>query len=154
MTGDYFTAEDIAQETFLSAYTHMDRFDGTNEKAWLARIAANKCTDYLRSTANRAVPTAEEEMPEPTPEPGMNNSSISSNPSDIYEAEDVINCFTRYCDNLPEGYGDIAKEHFIDGRTAKEIAEEKGSNLKTVQTKIYRAREMLKKNCGKEWLEA
>ncbi|WP_026524446.1 RNA polymerase sigma factor [Butyrivibrio sp. MB2005] len=154
MTGDYFTAEDIAQETFLSAYTHMDKFDGTNEKAWLSRIAANKCTDYLRSAANRAVPTAEEEMPEPKAGPGITSSSISKNPSDIYEAEDVINSFTRYCEDLPEGYSDIAKEHFIGGRTAKEIAEEKGSNLKTVQTRIYRAREMLKKNCGKEWLEA
>ena len=38
--------------------------------------------------------------------------------------------------------------------TAKEIANESGDNLKTIQTRIYRAREMLKKNYRKEWLEA
>ena len=36
----------------------------------------------------------------------------------------------------------------------KEIAEENGSNIKTVQTRIYRAKEMLKKSYGEEWLRA
>lgn len=34
MTGDYFAAEDLTQETFLSAYRHKEEFDGKNEKAW------------------------------------------------------------------------------------------------------------------------
>ena len=50
LTGDYFTAEDIAQETFIAAYRHLDDFDGQNEKAWICRIASNKCIDYLRSS--------------------------------------------------------------------------------------------------------
>ena len=33
MTGDYFAAEDLTQETFLSAYQHKEEFDGKNEKA-------------------------------------------------------------------------------------------------------------------------
>ena len=37
MTGDYFAAEDLTQETFLSAYRHKEEFDGKNEKAWLCR---------------------------------------------------------------------------------------------------------------------
>ena len=45
MTGDYFASEDITQETFISAYEHWGEFDGSNEKAWLCRIAANKCVD-------------------------------------------------------------------------------------------------------------
>ena len=48
MTGDYFAAEDLTQETFLSAYRHKEEFDGKNEKAWLCRIASNKCIDYSR----------------------------------------------------------------------------------------------------------
>ena len=39
---DYFDAEDLAQDTFLSAYKHMSEFDGKNEKAWLVKIATNK----------------------------------------------------------------------------------------------------------------
>ena len=49
LTGDYFMAEDLMQETFLTAYQKYNTFDGNNEKAWLSRIAANKSIDYLRS---------------------------------------------------------------------------------------------------------
>ena len=37
-TGDYFAAEDLAQETFLAAFQKYDTFDGANEKAWIADI--------------------------------------------------------------------------------------------------------------------
>ena len=45
MTADYFASEDLAQETFLSAYEKYTSFDGRNEKAWICRIAVNKCLD-------------------------------------------------------------------------------------------------------------
>lgn len=35
MTGDYFTAEDITQDTFIAAYKNWKSFDGKNEKACL-----------------------------------------------------------------------------------------------------------------------
>ncbi len=155
MTGDYFTAEDIAQETFISAYMHIEQFDGNNEKAWLCRIAANKCTDYLRSAAAKTLPTAYDEMPEPAGGSAEYVAgSITQDPADIYETEDVMNSFTKCCEDLPEGYSDVAIKHFIRGQTAREIAEENGDNLKTIQTRIYRAKEMIKKSYRKEWLEA
>ena len=43
IVGDYFEAQDLTQETFLAAYRNLGSFDGTNEKAWLTRIATNKC---------------------------------------------------------------------------------------------------------------
>ena len=42
MTNDYFIAEDLTQETFLSAFQKLKAFDGRDEKAWLCRIATNK----------------------------------------------------------------------------------------------------------------
>ena len=47
LTNDYFVAEDLTQETFLTAYQHLSEFDGKAEKAWLCRIASNKCIDYI-----------------------------------------------------------------------------------------------------------
>ena len=57
LTGDYFMAEDLMQETFLSAFQKYDSFDGSNEKAWICRIATNKSIDYMRSAGRRSVPT-------------------------------------------------------------------------------------------------
>ena len=62
MTGDYFVSEDIAQETFISAYKHFEDFDGNNEKAWICRIATNKCIDYLKSSARRIIPETEDKV--------------------------------------------------------------------------------------------
>ena len=48
--GDFALAEDAVQETFIKAYSHLDRFRGeSNEKTWLMRIAVNICRDMLRS---------------------------------------------------------------------------------------------------------
>ena len=55
MTGDYFAAEDITQETFISAYQHLKDFDGNSKKSWLCRIASNKCIDYMRAAKRREV---------------------------------------------------------------------------------------------------
>ena len=96
LTGDYFAAEDLTQETFLSAYRHLEEFTGQAEKAWLCRIAGNKCVDYLR---------------------------------------------------------EAALAHYVEGRTAAEIAAESGTGISTVKTQIYRAREQLKKSLGKELLK-
>ncbi len=59
------TAQDLAQETFLSAYLHSESCPAENEKAWLARIAVNKAKDYLKSAYNRRVCAAPDgQLPE------------------------------------------------------------------------------------------
>ena len=42
LTRDAATAEDLTQETFLSAYLHRDKLPKGYERQWLGRIAANK----------------------------------------------------------------------------------------------------------------
>lgn len=142
LTGDYFAAEDLTQETFVAAYTHYDSFDGQNEKAWICRIAGNKCVDYNREAARRNIPTMEEEMPE--------QGSSDNDPLKLYVGKEVMERLKTCCEMLPEPYCKIAVRYYIQGKTAKEIAEESGNNLKTIQTQIYRAKEMLKKYLRRE----
>lgn len=146
LTGDYFAAEDLAQETFIAAYQHRNEFDGQNEKAWLCRIASNKCIDYKRSAARRIVPTIEEDLPK--------DCLIDRNePLQKILNREVLEEFKECCNALPPPYNTIALQHFLEGRSAKEIAEQTGINVHTVQTQIYRAREKLKKSYGKELLK-
>lgn len=49
MTGDRATAEDLAQETFLLAWTHIDELrEPTAARSWLFAIAANTARRHLR----------------------------------------------------------------------------------------------------------
>ena len=52
----------MTQETFLAAWRAIDRCPPGFEKQWLARIAANKAKDYLRSAWVRRVNTPGDEV--------------------------------------------------------------------------------------------
>ena len=143
MTGDYFTAEDITQETFISAYQHLKDFDGQSEKAWLCRIASNKCVDHLRSAKRREVATSDDDL-------SLMEDTSNESPLKQYVTSEVLSTFKASCDTLPEPYRTSAKLHFEEGLTAREISKRSGQPLKTVQSHIYRAREMLKKKIRKE----
>ena len=58
---DYHEAQNLSQETFLSAYRHIDSYQGDNYKPWIARIATNKAKDYLNSAYHRRVMLADDE---------------------------------------------------------------------------------------------
>lgn len=141
MTNDYFAAEDLTQETFLSAFRNLKNFDGANEKAWLCRIATNKCIDYQKQAARRVIPYEDVEL-------GTGQSSDGIPENSCMENEVYLE-LKRQCGNLKPPYDMIARMYFVEERRAEEIAESTGKNLKTIQTQIYRARAMLRKKYGK-----
>ena len=57
---DYGEAQNLTQDTFLSAYQHIDDYQGASYKPWLIRIASNKAKDFLRSAYHRKVETADD----------------------------------------------------------------------------------------------
>lgn len=137
MTKDYFDAEDLTQETFLSAYRGYDRFDGTNEKAWLSAIATNKCRDYLKSAARRIRPAEEEAF--------RSLSGRDHLPEESALAEDASQKLVKLCRELKEPYQEVAVSYFLQGQTAPEIAKRTGRNVNTVHTQLHRIRGMLQK---------
>ena len=142
LTKDYFDAQDLAQETFLAAYKNMSHFDGKNERAWLCRIATNKCLDYLKAAGRRQIPTEEQYFIacsglSPTPGRDVMERSLKSQ---LYDC----------CIQLKSPYKEVALDYFYHEITLTEMVKKTGKNLKTLQTQVYRAKAMLKKLYRKE----
>lgn len=142
MTSDYFTAEDLAQETFLTAYEKFALFDGRNEKAWICRIAANKCLDYLKHSGRRSIPTEEEYF--------IGQQTERPSPEEQCLEDEVREDLKRACTQLKPPYDEIALEHYYYEMNVSEMAEKRNKNPKTIQTQIYRARGLLRKAMDKK----
>lgn len=142
LTGDYFAAQDLTQETFLSCYQSKTSFDGANPKAWVCRIAANKCIDYNRQAARRQIPTQDDLLEQ--------NETHDASPEQACIDQDTKRILHARCVTLKEPYGEVAVMYFCDEKRAEEIATVKKRSVKTVQTQIYRARDMLREIYRKE----
>jgi RNA polymerase sigma-70 factor (ECF subfamily) len=60
--GSVQDAEDVLQECLLAAWRSIGQFDGRSLRAWLYRIATNRCLNYLRDSSRRPRPAG---LPDP-----------------------------------------------------------------------------------------
>ena len=72
LLADPARAQDVVQQTFLSAFTHLEQFEGrASPSTWLYRIAYNAAQDELRRRGEDALPEEDaadaEEAPVPLP---------------------------------------------------------------------------------------
>ena len=57
MVGSFTDAEDLVQDTFLQAWRRLDTFEGRSTfRAWLYKIATNRCLDVLKRRPQRYLP--------------------------------------------------------------------------------------------------
>jgi len=136
-TSDYFIAQDLTQETFLQAYRALDKIEKEHEKNWLCRTATNKCIDYNKSAGRRVTYMEDEQLDV--------HASTQQDPAQLVEEREMRETLKLFCSKLKPPYDEIAYQHFYLEKSANEIAVDKSLKLKTVQTQIYRAREMLRK---------
>ncbi|MGE5614117.1 MAG: RNA polymerase sigma factor [Bacillota bacterium] len=143
---NYFDAENLAQETFLSAYRNIGKFDGKNPKSWLCTIAANKCRDFLKSTAAKKCVSLSEGLPEP-----LEHHAVS--PEDIVLEREMEERLYWMCSKLREPYKTVAMNYFCDNLKLSEVAANTGQKLKTLQMRLYRAKQILRKLWEEEFNE-
>jgi RNA polymerase sigma factor (sigma-70 family) len=144
MVRDHYEAQNLAQETFLSAYTHIDRCREEDMKPWLCRIASNKAKDYLKSAYVRRVQLAREDeegqeaefRSVPDPEGSPDEQLMVS------QGAEAIREMIR---SLHEPYLKVSVLYFLEEKDVDEIALTLGRPRKTVQTQLYRAKLTLQK---------
>ncbi len=135
-TKNYFDAEDLAQQTFLSAYTNFSKFDGVNFKAWLTTIATNKCKDFLKSPARLINNLSHEDFE------GLVD--MAETPEDALLKKHSKEKIYGLCEKLKEPYRAVALNYFCEDIKLSDMAKDTGQSLKTLQTHLYRSKKLLK----------
>lgn len=64
--------------------------------------------------------------------------------------EEIKRDLRACCNSLKPPYDEVARSYYLEEQSPREIADRLGQNVKTIQTQIYRARQMLQKLYGKE----
>lgn len=123
--GDEMLSDDLAQDTFLKAYTHIAQYRGTSSfLTWLTRIAYNVWYDHVRSCR----PTEDVDR---LPEHSSNSSSALS--LDLRQALATLKEEERTCITLQQ----------IDGYDIAEIARITQMKEGTVKSHLSRGKEKL-----------
>lgn len=143
VTGDRYLAEDIVQETFLSAFRKFDSFSGKSSVfTWLYAIMLNKFRTYCRKVKRRkrlrSLPVGDN--------PGWPDNVRSSHRSPYAElanselSESLIEAIYK----LPVKLREVVAMHYFDDLTLNEVAGILGCHLATVKSRLFRSKERLR----------
>lgn len=131
--GDTEFVDDISQDVFISVYNKIKEFRFESKfTTWLYRITVNKCRDYLRKKKVRSifVPIGDYDREYPI---GPHS-----------ENYDIPQLVQNAIAKLPEKLKIPLVLRDIDGLSYKEIADQLGTEVGTIKSRIFRARENLK----------
>ena len=124
--GNKALSDDLAQETFVKAWTHISKFRGeASVQTWLLRIAYNVLYDYHRGykpTEDLTSPQTRD-CEESAPEAGLL--------MDLKEALAVLNDSERLCITL----------QLMEGESIEHIADITGLNEGTVKSQLSRGKQ-------------
>lgn len=132
---DRMLAEDVAQETYLSAFTKLDSFSEGNFTGWLVTIARNAALNLIKKRAREQ----------------NTDFDAESYRYGVYE-QDVPFIFALAARTLSEEEYRIVMLAEVDGYKRREIAEMLGMPIGTVTWKYGEALKKLKKQLEKEGL--
>lgn len=143
--GSASAAEDVFQDTFEAlCRTNTSFNDAEHLKAWLLRVAINRCKNVKRSRARQ-----KEQTLDPAHLEGCSTGERQR--QDELAREDLAS----HVDNLLEGLSDDLRValylRYIEGYSTEEIAAIEGVTASAIRSRIHRARHQLKRNHEKGW---
>lgn len=133
-------AENIAQEVFLQVYLSLPKFQDNNLKSWIGKIASNKSIDYLRK---KKAKFKEELLLEDENIEEKSQNTLETPESILIKKENKEE-LNRLCESIPESYKDAIIKFYIEDKSYEDIAKLENVSIKTIASRIYRGKLLLK----------
>ncbi|MGJ4915347.1 RNA polymerase sigma factor [Bradyrhizobium sp. HKCCYLRH2060] len=142
-------AEDVVQETYVRALTHLDEFRGQSSlSTWLVRIAMNEAMGRLRGQ-RPALQLDVQHQDRPGAEV-IQFPATSSDPEKSVAQRQIQAVVERAIDDLSEPFRLVFIARVIEEMSIDETADLLGLKPETVKTRLHRARGMLRENVEKQ----
>ena len=124
--------EELSADVFVALWTHADTLDPDQGlRPWLAAVAKNRATDFLR----RSRPSAP--IPEDAPDP-------SPGPEELAQRRDQSARLWAAVDGLEEPDRTLFVRYYYEGDKLKTIAAELGLSQTAAKQRLFRGRKALK----------
>lgn len=131
---DWDTCEDLVQDTFFKIWKNRKSIEiNTSSRNFLITSVRNSCIDYLRKQ-DSARAWQEKEIKDKT----------EYTSDDLYSHIELEQMLTTALSKLPGNVREVFEMNRFEGKTYKEIAEEKNISVKTVEAHMTKALKVLR----------
>jgi len=131
-------AEDVMQQAYVNAYTHLAQFDGRARFAtWLTKIAVYEALLRAKRLARFTPLDAEDTLMPTTPAPGPEQQAFGAELRTLIEGA---------IDHLGDGYREVFVLRQVEGLSTAETAEILGVSEDVVKTRLTRARHAIQQD--------
>jgi len=143
MVGDYDAALDLTQEVFIKVYNSLTRYRPEFKfSTWIYKIAHNSAVDHLRRYGTREQSLVVEFEGEVRELPLESRRLSPEQESERRERREEIEEVVR---RLPAAYRELVLLRHSRDMSYDEIAEVTGLPLGTVKNRLFRAREVMRR---------
>ena len=150
LIGNPQDAEDIVQETYVTAFAHLSSFRGESSLAtWLSLIAINEALGRLRKRRRAASVISGESASNAHVIPFPLRAS-GDDPERTMAQRQILRLVEQATDTLPDVYRTVFVARVIEGLSMEETADLLGLKPQTVKTRLHRARALVRKQLDEQ----
>ena len=132
---------DLAQEAFLEAFAHLDRFSPDKPFGpWLYRIVHNRALNWVKRSGHRSAPRS-------TADDVLSRKKASGSPDEAgarLDREQLASHLKDEVAKLPDKIKGAFVLRYLEERSVADVAQILAQPVNTVKTHLFRAREHLR----------
>jgi len=138
-------AEDIVQQSFQKAFTHLRNFEGRSAfSTWLTRIAINEALMFARRTRGLREVLLDDVNENEEAATALEVPDSSPNPEAIYSQRESAEMLALAMNELPAGTRRAIQLRELDGRSSEETARIMGISEAALKGRTFHGRKKLR----------
>ena len=139
-------AEDVVQEAFLQIHLSFSTYERKGLKTWMSRIAIHKAIDWKRRQLRRQ----EQSLPDSLDGLSVPLQGAPPGTEVIALERERRQRIAQNIKQLPDTYREVIIAYYIEEKSYQQIAQQFGLELKSVESRLYRAKQWMRKHWKEE----